>query len=169
MGQARRLLKIDASKLDPYLQYYAGDLQLTDMSDTQVTMLERYRKAWALVCLGRTQQMILGQLMRDYQLEERQARYILEESKMIHGQLDQVDKDGRKMASIAYYDLLANLAHQAQDYEGAAKIREKADTLAGLHDPDEVGWNPDDFKKATKIVFINNVNVLKQSQMELDE
>lgn len=168
MGRAKRLLKVDETKLDVYLQYYANELELEQMTAVQIEMLERYRKAWALVCLGRTQVMILGQLMKDYQIEERQARYILEESKMIHGQLDKVDKDGRRMASIAYYDLLANLAHQDKDYEAAANIREKADKLAKLHETEEQGWNPDDFKKPAKFIFVNNVNILKQSQSELD-
>lgn len=169
MGRAKRLLKIDENKLDIYLQYYANEVDLEAMTAVQVEMLERYRKAWSLVCLGRTQSMILSQIMKDYRVEERQARYILEESKMIHGQLDQVDKDGRRMASIAYYDLLANMALQERDFEAAANIREKADKLAKLHESDEQGWNPDDFKKPAKFIFVNNVNVYKQTQIELDE
>lgn len=169
IGKLKRVLKIDEDRLDIYLKYYGREVEWEQLTPTQQEMLERYREAWALYCMGRTEEMVRSQLMRKHDLQERQARYIFEESKFIHGRLDQVDKDGRRAASIAFYDLMSNLAMKDKQYETAVTARDKADKLAKLHETDETGLNPDDFIKAAKFIFVNNVNVLKQQQQELDE
>jgi len=169
IGKLKRVLRIDEDTLDVYLRYYAQEIEYEQLTETQCEMLERYRKAWALYCMGRTDEMVRSQLMRDYGIQERQARYIFEESKFIHGKLDQVDKDGRRAASMAFYDLMANMAMKEKQYETAVIARDKADKLAKLHESDDLGFNPDDFMKAAKFVFVNNINVLKKQQMDLDE
>ncbi len=169
MGRLKRLLKIDETKLDVYLQYYAGELELESFTPTQLEMLERYRKAWSLMSMGRPMQMVLSQLMREFQVEERQARYLIEESKIIHGELDRVDKDGRRAASIAYFDMISSQAFMDRNFEMAIKAREQADKLAKLHETDETGWSAEDFVKPAKFIFVNSVNVYKQSQIEIDE
>ena len=168
IGKLKRVLKIDEDTLDVYLRYYAREVEYEHLTVTQAGMLEKYRKAWALYCMGRTDEMVRSQLMREYAIEERQARYIFEESKFIHGKLDQVDKDGRRAASMAFYDLMANLAMKEKQYETAVSARDKADRLAKLHESEDVGFDPEDFMKAAKFVFVNNVNVLKK-HLDLDE
>ena len=168
IGKLKRILKIDETKMDAYLRYYNQEVELVDMTATQIDMLEKYRKAWSWYCLGRTEDMVRSMLMRDYEIEERQARYIFEEAKFVHGRLDQVDRDGRRSASIAFYDLIANMALKEKNLDAAVKARQQGDHLAKLNEPEDVGLDPADFLKTAKYVFVNNVNVFKK-QIELDE
>ncbi|TDB67124.1 hypothetical protein [Arundinibacter roseus] len=168
IGRLKRILKIDEGKLDIYLRYYNQEVDTADLNGTQLNMLEKYRKAWSWYCMGRTEDMVRAMLMKDYNIEERQARYVFEEAKFIHGKLDQVDRDGRRSASIAFYDLIANMALKEKNLEAAVKARERGDDLARLNEPEDIGLDPNDFMKASKFIFVNNVNVYKK-QLDLDE
>ena len=168
IGRLKRILKVDENKLDIYLRYYNQEVEPSDMTATQVDMLEKYRKAWSWYCMGRTEDMVRTMLMRDYDIEERQARYIFEEAKFVHGKLDQVDRDGRRSASIAFYDLIANMALKEKNLDAAVKARERGDNLARLNEPEDMGLDPADFLKTAKYVFANNVNIYKE-HMKLDE
>lgn len=168
LSRAKRILKIDEDKLDWALQYYAGDKQFEQLTPTQQDMLEKYSKAWGMLRMGRTAEMVRSTLMKEYDIQDRQARYIIEEANILFGQIDQVDKDGRKQASIAFYDLLTNIAFKEKDVKEARECRKEADTLAGLYESEHIGLNPEDFLKASKIVFVNNVNVFKKQQDVID-
>lgn len=161
LQRLKRSLKVDENKLDKYLAYYYENQPLDPEGEE---MLEKYRKAWTLMSLGRTDQMVISHLMKEYKIQERQARYIIAESTTLYGAVQTADKQGKKIASANYYRLLSNLAMQQGDYESAARAWERADRLEGLHDNETAGWDPSDFERAAKIVFINNVNVLKQSK-----
>ncbi|MDR6195180.1 hypothetical protein [Siphonobacter sp. SORGH_AS_0500] len=166
LQRAKKALKIDENKLDKYLSYY---FENTKLSDAEMEMLAKYRMAFSLMSLGRTDQMVISTLMKDYDILERQARYIISEASWLYGRVQNADRQGKKVASANYYRLLSNLAQQAGDTEAAIKAWEKADRMEGLLDPEHIGLNPEDFERAAKFVFINNVNVLNQQAKRMAE
>lgn len=162
----KKALKIDEHKLDKYFAYYHEGAQL---KPDEMEMLQRYRKAWSLISMGRTYEMVLATLCREYSIQERQARYILQESAFIFGQVQNLDKQAKKVASANYFRLLSNIARANGDVDSAIKAWEKADELEGLHDAEPIGLNPDDFLRAAKIVFTGDVNVLINQQKRADD
>ncbi|GAB3936987.1 hypothetical protein [Larkinella terrae] len=168
--RAKRLLKIDESKLDRYLQFYANETTYEDFTESEQQKLEQYSKAWGMLRMGRTEDMVRSVLMKDYAIQDRMARYLVEECKLLFGAVEETDKEGRRQASIAYYDLLSNIAFKEKDIKEARECRREADELAGLYQQEVQGLDPVDFQKPGKYVFINNVNVYKKQQgLEWDE
>ncbi|RAJ94212.1 hypothetical protein LX87_04097 [Larkinella arboricola] len=169
LAKLKQKLQLDEHKMDKFLSYYHNG---TPLNDEEAAMLEKYRKAWSWLSMGRTFEATISLVMKEYNIQERQARYIISEAVFLHGQTSRLDKAGKKVASANFYRLLAQLAMMKEDYDAAGKLTEKADKLEGLMDDETVGMNPDDFMKPGKFVFINNVNILKQNlkqQMEDDE
>ncbi|PMD97681.1 hypothetical protein BWI97_08715 [Siphonobacter sp. BAB-5405] len=167
LQRMQKALKVDENKLDKYLAYYYENAALDRES---MEMLEKYRKAWSLMSLGRPDNMVISTLMKDYGILERQARYIVSESLYIYGRVKTADKQGKKIASAEYFRLLSNLARQQGDIDAATKAWEKADRLDGLHDEEKVGWDSDAFTRPVKIVYQQNINILKESnRMAEDE
>lgn len=160
LARVKNQLQIDPDKLDKYLEYYRTGKELDPEG---MAMIEKYRKAWSWLSMGRPYDAILSMLMREYRLQERQCRYILAEAVVIHGHISPLDKAGKKVASANFYRMVANLALMNQEYDAASKAMEKADKLEGLYDEEAQGWDPDAFSKPGKFVFINNVNVLQQN------
>lgn len=179
LTRANKILKIDESKLDRYLLYYHDELlrepdpnddNAPYLNDTEREMLGKYERVYELFDIGHTDGMIRSMLMKKYDVKERQARYIVEEARIIYGITGKADKEGRKQASINFYRTLANVAFKEREYEVAGKLWEKADRLEGLFNEEKIGLNPEDFAKSAKYVFINNMNVLKQqNQFDYDE
>ncbi|MGA0558291.1 hypothetical protein ACO2Q8_16650 [Larkinella sp. VNQ87] len=166
LQRMKKALKIDEHKLDKFLAYYYENAAL---SDDDLKMLEKYRKAWSFLSLGRTYDMALAMLMKDYKIQERQARYIISEASYLFGHVQTIDKQAKKMASANYFRLLSNIARSNGDIEAASRAWERADKLEGLHDEDKIGLNPDDFLRAAKFIFTDNVNVLIQQQKRADD
>ncbi|RAJ92219.1 hypothetical protein LX87_05187 [Larkinella arboricola] len=166
LQRMKKALKIDENKLDKYLAYYHENAKLS--ADDQL-MLEKYRKAWSFLSLGHTYDMTLAMLMKDYKIQERQARYIIAEASYLYGSIQTIDKQAKKMASANYFRLLSNIARANGDIEAASRAWERADKLEGLHEADQVGLNPDDFLRAAKFVFTDNINVLINQQKRADD
>lgn len=167
LTKLKQKLKLDEHKMDKFLSYYHNG---TPLEPDELEMLEKYRKAWAWLSMGRTFEATISMVMKEYSIQERQARYIISETVFLHGQVSSLDKAGRKVASANYYRLLAQLAMMKEDYDAAGKLTEKADRLEGLLDADAIGHDPEDFMKPGKFVFINNVNILKQNiKQQLDD
>lgn len=170
--QIRRLLKIPDDELAPYYAYYLGEITIDDLTDIQQEKLTRYSKIWSQYLMGRTQPMILGAIMKEHDVELRQAQYDLSFAIRLHGPIDQVNKDGRRVASREFFDLLAQLAMKDKQYQVAVMARDKADHLAGLHKEEKEGFDPEDFAKPAKIVYNIQVNHNYSSSdetIELDE
>lgn len=162
LKRVKRLLKVDETKLDVYLSYYANEIQYEELSEDQKHMLSNYTLAWGMLRKGYPEDITRGILMKNNKIQERQARYIIEEAKLLFGNIEDTDKQGRRQASIAYYDMLSHLSYNQGDYELAAKFRKNADELIGLYDKEAAGLDPEDYTRPGKFVFINNVNVLNQ-------
>lgn len=170
-------MKIDESKLEKYLRYYNDEIllypdpakpHLEHFTDTEREMLQRYRRVFSMFDIGRTDEWIRSVLEKEYGIEWRQARNIVQSAYYIYGVLGVPDREGRKRASINFYRTLANLAFKDKDYDTAAKLNEKADKLEGLFDAESAGLDPADFKNAPTVVFTSNVNVLQQQLKSLD-
>lgn len=167
LAKLKNKLQLDQDKMDKYLDHYHNG---TPLDEEGMAMLERYRKAWSWLSMGRPYEAILAMLMKDYSLQERQARYIVSEAVFLHGNVGHLDKAGKKVASANFFRLVANLAMMERDYDAATRAWEKADKLEGLHEEEDAGWDPDAFTKPGKFIFINNVNILKQqAKKEMDD
>jgi hypothetical protein len=177
LKRANEILKIDESRLERYLRYYAGEILYQQdelypnkqfFTDTERKQFERYRRIFALFDIGRTDEQIRNIICEEFQVDWRQSYNIVNEAYHIYGITGKADKEGKKRFSINYYRRLSMIASDNGELETAGKLWEKADKLEGLFDSDEVGLNPDDFKHPTNFVFINSMNVFKQKQKELD-
>ena len=168
LSRAKRILKIDDNKLDWAFRFYANEIEFEALLPVQQDMLEKYRKAWGMLNMGRTMDMVRSVLMKDYAIQDRQARYIVEEAQILFGPIDEVDAVGRRASSISFYDLLSNIAFKEKDITEARMCRHTADELAGLHTEKGLGLNPEDFLKPAKFIFVNNVNVFKKQQDVID-
>lgn len=150
----QKFLKIEESDIDVYYRFYLNEIAYTDLTKMQQEKLERYRKAWSWYSQGRTKEMIISALTKDYDIEARQAEYDYNTSIKIHGAKDIVDKDGRRVASMHYFDMLSQMALADKNFHAATIAREKADDAAGLNDTELEGINPLDFMKPSKIMFV---------------
>jgi hypothetical protein len=176
-ARIKRLLKVKPADIEIYLRFYLNEISADELTDTQQEKLERFRKVWSYYTMGRTQSMIISALKKDYNIEERQAKYDIASSIAIHGKISQVDKDGRTAASIEYFDMLSQLALKEKQYLVSMSAREKADQLAELHIKDVEGQDPKKFMRPTKMVWNIQVNnyggeeaTLESTQtIELDE
>lgn len=166
----QKFLKIEEGDLDVFYRYYLNEIKYTDLTKMQQEKLERYRKAWSWYSMGRTKEMILSALTKDYDIEIRQAEYDFNTAVKLHGSKDVVDKEGRKVASMHYFDMLSQMALADKDVHNATYAREKADVAAGIHEKEIEGINPLDFMKPSKIMFIAEFEQDSQPQtIELDE
>lgn len=178
LRRAEKLLKLDESKLTPYIQYYRNEVlyepdenqpNMPTLTETQRMMLNRYRKTWASLCMGRTQEMVRQMLMKEESIDERYARIVVNETYWLYGNLDDVDITGKRMASIQFYRTLANLALKEKNYDMAAKCWKDADQLEGLFNQEQQsGLDPADFMAAGVFVFSSNLNTLRKNQKQLE-
>ena len=156
--QLRWRLKLDEDELDIFRRYYLGEVDPECFTPTQREQLERYSKAWSWFCMGRSRSMIIELLKKDYDIKDRQANYDFVASLSLYGQLTDVEKAGRRVASIQYYDMVSQLALKEKNFEAAIKAKKEADQLAGVFDTDEEGWDPKFWEKPSKVVY--NVQVV---------
>lgn len=156
----RKLLKVNESALEPYYKYYLKEIEFDDLTLMQQEKLERYMKIWSWYCMGRTKEVILSTIMRDYSVESRQAQYDLAESIALHGRIDQVQKDGLRVASREFHYLLAQFAMKDKQWDVAMRAKKEGDILAGIYETEELGWDPNVWNKPVKEVWavqvINN-------------
>lgn len=172
--QLRRLLRIPETELAPYFEYYLEEKPIDQLTEIQREKLTRYIKIWSQFCLGRPKTMILSAIMKDHDIELRQAQYDYSFAVALHGPLDQVSKDGRRVASREFFDMIAQLAIKEKQLAVAVMARDKADELAGLHKEEKEGFDPADFAKPAKVVFnvqVNNnyAHASEQETIQLDE
>lgn len=178
LKRANKLLKVDEGRLDKYLRFYADEVlyepdpahpKKESLTDTEREMLERYRRVFALFGIGRTDEIIRKILEKEYGIEWRQARNIVNDAYYLFGVVANADREGKKRVSIEYYRTLSALAlEKDKDYDTAGKLWEKADKLEGLFEADQGGLNPDDFRHPNTFIFTDNINVLQQRQKELE-
>ena len=179
LTRTNKILKINESKLDRYFLYYKDELLREPEEDkpnapcltaTELDMLKKYERVYEMFDIGRTDGMIRSFLMKDYDVKERQARYIIEEARIIYGITGKADKEGRKQASINYYRTLSNIAFKKGDYVAAAALNHRADVLEGLYNENDIGLDPADFGKVSNFTFVNNLQVvMKSKKQEFDE
>jgi hypothetical protein len=73
------------------------------------------------------------------------------------------------MASMLFFDMLADFARHAGDYEIAIKAKNEADKRAGIFETENEGWDPSVWLKATKTVYITKVDIHNSNQQETFE
>jgi predicted transcriptional regulator len=177
--RANKILKINESKLDKYLLYYAGEIlmypdetkpHIKSLTETERDMLTKYQRVYEMFDIGRTDAMIRTFLTKEYDVEYRQALYIIEEARIIYGITGAADKEGRRRASINWALTMENICQKDKNYELALKYRQYADKLERIDEKDELGLNPEDFQKPVQFIFVNNLTMGKDSKIiDLDE
>jgi hypothetical protein len=177
LERAKRIMKVDDTKLERYLGYYFGDILLEadpnipdakHLTDIERQMLAKYQRIYELFDIGRTDTMIRQFLTKTYDIQERQAYELVREAYLLYGVTGTADKEGKRRAAINYYMTLSQVAFKDKNYEAAIRAKEKADKLEGLFDEDNEGLDPEDFKKPTKVIFVTDLNVFKKAQQELE-
>jgi len=177
LERAKRIMKIDDTKLERYLGYYFGDILLESdpntpnvkyLSEIERQMLAKYQRIYELFDIGRTDTMIRQFLTKTYDIQERQAYELVREAYLLYGITGTADKEGKRRAAINYYQTLSQVAFKDKNYEAAIRAKQSGDKLEGLFDEDNEGLDPDDFKKPTKVIFVTDLNVFKKAQQELE-
>lgn len=178
MRRMGRQLGADPDKLDAYLQYLNNEIEWEPdpnlprrpaLTQTQRDMFLKYSFAWGMLAIGRTDEMVRSALEKQFGIKEGMARVIIEESYHIYGNARDVNKRGKTRAAVLYLEMLSNLARADKDYKTAEACWVEAKKLEGLYKEESVGFDPSDFMTKPNIVFVNNVNILKQQQREDDE
>jgi hypothetical protein len=174
--KANKVLNINEGKLDRYIKYYLCELEREPnvegkpfLNDTERDMLNKYERVYEMFDLGRTDTLIRSFLIKEYHIQERQARYIIEEARIIYGITGKADKEGKKRASINYYRTLSNLAFKAGDIELAGKLNSQADKLEGLFDPEQIGLDPEMFMRTPNVFFVDKMEVANKNRLDYDE
>ena len=160
---------MNEDELDVFRRYYLGEVDPESFTATQREQLERYSKAWSWYCMGRTRSMIIELLKKDYDIKDRQANYDFVASLNLYGQLTDVEKAGRRVASIQYYDMVSQLALKEKNFEAAIKAKKEADNLSGVFETEEDGWNPKDWEKPSKVIYNVQVVVNNNDQVPTDD
>lgn len=153
LTRLNKLTDSEPSETLPYFRYYLGQVEFSELLPVQQKRLERLKTIWSLACSGATKHQIQKHIAKGYGIEDRQIAYDIKLSYQIHGELSKVDKDGRRVASIEYFDKISKAAFKDKEYAAATKAREAADTLAKLHKEEEYTFTPEDFVKPTKRVY----------------
>jgi hypothetical protein len=154
LTRLNKLNEVDNSETTPYFKYYLGQCEFADLLPVQQKRFERLRTIWSLAVSGSNTTAIKRHIHKHYGIEDRQIAHDIKLAFQLHGELSRVDKDGRRAASIEYFDKLSKAAFKAEDFAAAAKAREAADKLAGLHTTEELGFTPEDFVKPTKRTYV---------------
>lgn len=178
MRRMNRQLGIDADKLDVYLQYLNDELSWEPdakqprkpaMTQTQREMFLKYSFAWGMLSIGRTDEMVRSALEKQFEIKEGMARVVIDESYHIYGNAREVNKRGKTRAAVLYLETLSNLARAEKDYKTAEACWVEAKKLEGLYREEAGGFDPSDFLAKPNVVFVGNINVLKQQQRDDDE
>ncbi|OIN61173.1 hypothetical protein BLX24_03690 [Arsenicibacter rosenii] len=173
-----RQLGVNTDKLSVYLQYLNDEVAWEPdpeqprkpcLTATQQDMFLKYSFAWGMVSIGRTDEMVRSSLEKQFGIKEGMARVIIDESYHIYGNAREVHKKGKTRAAVLYLEMLSNLARADKDYKTAKEAWVEAKRLEGLYREDAAGFDPEDFMVKPNIVFVNNVNILKQQQRDDDE
>lgn len=154
LTRLNKLTDSEPSETLPYFKYYLGQCAFDELLPVQQKRLERLKTIWSLACSGSNNIQIQTQIRIKYGIEARQIAYDIKLAYQLHGELSKVDKAGRRVASIEYFDKISKAALKAEDYAAATKAREAADKLAGLHQDEEYTFTPEDFVKPTKRTYV---------------
>jgi hypothetical protein len=157
------------SKFDPYLDCLNGSKDWGQLSKIQADMYEKYSLAWSMANIGRTDDMIEAALIKKFDIKQGMARIIRIESFELFGSVNEVSKQGRKIAAINYFKTLSNLARSEKDYKTSKEAWKEASILEGLYEEEVAGWDMEKFKIPTTIIFSTNTQVLNKQRKEAME
>jgi hypothetical protein len=153
-------------KLDKYREHLVDG---ADLSDEQLEMLAKYRKAFSLASLGFSTNQVLSALAKEYALSEPQLYAIIRESTQLYGSVTEVDKRGRREISIERYELIANLARREGKYAAALRALQNADKLRGLFDAEKAPMDPKAFLVPVPMLFTTDPAALREQQEETED
>jgi hypothetical protein len=153
-------------KLD---KYHAHLVDGADLTDEQMDMLAKYRKAFGLASLGFSTQQVLSALTKEYALSEPQLYAIIRESTQVYGSVTEIDKKGQRAISIERYELIANLARREGKYAAALRALQNADKLRGLFDAEKAPMDPKAFLVPVPMMFTTDPAALREQQEETED
>jgi len=153
-------------KLDKYHAHLVDGAPLTD---EELEMLAKYRKAFGLASLGFSTNQVLTALTKEYALSEPQLYAIIRESTKVYGSVAELDKQGRKEIAIERYELIANLARREGKYAAALRALQNADKLRGLFDAPKAPMDPKAFLVPVPMMFTTDPTALREQQEETED
>lgn len=159
----------EVSKFDVYLDCLNGTKDWDKLTKVQAEMYDKYSLAWSMANIGRTDDMIEAALMKKFDIKQGMARIIRIESFELFGSVNDVSKQGRKVAAINYFKTLSNLARSEKDYKTSKEAWKEASVLEGLYEEEIQGWDKEKFNIPTTIIFSTNTAVLQKQRKEVLE
>lgn len=113
LTRLNKLNELESTETLPYVRYYLGQCEWSDLLAVQQKRFERLRTIWSLACSGSNNVAIKKHIHKHFGIEDRQIAHDIKLAFQLHGELSRVDKDGRRAASIEYFDKLSKAAFKA--------------------------------------------------------
>jgi hypothetical protein len=150
-------------KLDKYRSHL---LEGDKLNPQEALMLERYKKANALMCQGHTLQHVKTMLEKLFDLSESQTYMIMRDSIKLFGDVTKADKEGKKQIMYEVFMRDAKIAQQNGDYKAMVKAHENAAKILDLFNPNQSLIDPKKFLLPVPIIFSSDPEILKEQQTE---
>lgn len=154
-SQLQNLREAEVTPVEKYVAHLIDGAELTDF---QQKLFLRYQYAASLALKGYSNEKVVKAIKNGNEelgidsCSDRNARYIVQRSKEIFGEVYEVNKKFRRWASIEWYDEVARKAEKKGYYKSAIMARKQADLIAGILEKD-TGLNPQDFTDPEKWNF----------------
>jgi hypothetical protein len=99
------------------------------ISETLSIRLDRIRKAWAMLCDGKSKHYVLETLAREYDVDTRTIRNDITASYELYGNFDLLEISGKLAARVNFYEKIAQQAFELEKFEESIKASKQADVL----------------------------------------
>lgn len=150
-------------KLDRYRGHLLnGD----DLDEEQQIMLERYRRASALMCCGYSRMQSITLLKNETALSESQLYNIVRDSIKLFGSVNDVDKAGMKYIMYENFMLAANLARKEGNHDAMIRAYENASRIYDLFTADTHLIDPRHYLRPIAIIYSTDPQVLVDQQTQ---
>jgi hypothetical protein len=149
--------------LDRYRGHLLDGLQLTKK---ELAMLEKFRRANALLCQGYSKHQTVLLLMKEGEkpLKEGQAYSIIRDALKIYGDVAASEKAGMKHIMYENFMVAASLARKEKDYNAMIRAIENAAKVTGTYADEQEGFDLNAFMQLLPIDFTSNPAVLDKNK-----
>lgn len=148
-------------KLDKYRGHLLNGDELKPQEEL---MLQRYRRANALMCCGYSRLQTITLLQKESELSEQQLYNIVRDSIRLFGSVNEVDKAGMKYIMYENFMLAGNLARKEGNHDAMIRAYENASRLYDLFSPDTHLIDPRQFLRPVAIIYSTDPAVLEEQQ-----
>ena len=150
-------------KLDKYRGHLINGEELKPQEEA---MLQKYRRANALMCCGYSRGQTLTLMSKETELSESQLFAIIRDSIKLFGSVNEVDKAGMKYIMYENFMLAGNLARKEGDFKSMVRAYENASRLYDLFSPDTHLIDPREFLRPGVLIYSTDPTVLEEQQKQ---